>query len=132
MKEGMIANQIKKVTEAEIMDAAFKHGRKIAKLVNASIDSSNVHDIENEFRVKVYPLKNGDSLLMEIEKQLIEAYTSAPSTLSLSDNIQKIGDDSLLYTIPVMDTLPDGSTQFRYALGILMPKKEVILSIENK
>lgn len=78
----------------------------------------------------IYPLAPGDSLLLAIEQQIIEAYTSA-NGLDLTDNIQKIGNDSLLYTYPVLSTLPDGSVQFKFALGIKMPKKEVILSMQK-
>lgn len=131
MRDGMIANQIKKVSEAEIIDAAFSFGRSIAGKMNDTADQVKIDDLQRQYHVKIYPLKAGDSLLLQIEKQLIEAYTSGDNLL-LTDNIQKVGSDSLLYTLPVLDTLEDGSTQFKYALGILMPKKDVILSIEKK
>lgn len=125
----MLANRIKKVSEAEILDAAFEYGRAIAKKIKFDVESPAVTAAEQEFHVQIYPLTNGDSLLMEIESQIIEAYASTNENLSLTDNVQKIGADSLLYTIPICDTLSNGAIQFKYALAVRMPKKEVILSI---
>lgn len=134
LKEGMEANQIKKISEAEIMDAAFRLGRKISdevKHTDMENQSQATRRLESEYHVKIYPLQQGDSLLLQIEQQLIEAYTSADPNLELSDNVQKIGADSLLYTVPVMEKTEGGAMQFKYALGIRMPQKEVILSIDN-
>jgi len=47
-----------------------------------------------------------------------------------SDNIQKIGPDSLLYTKPIMREHPDGSTEFMKALGIRMTRKQIVLTIK--
>ncbi|MEQ8424235.1 MAG: hypothetical protein RIA63_05960 [Cyclobacteriaceae bacterium] len=134
MKEGMDASKIVKITEAEIIDAAFKYGRKISdesKNLNPDLEDSIVTQrLQHEFSVEIFPLAPGDSLLHEIEQQLIEAYTSAID-IELTDNIQKIGNDSLLYTLPVMEEQADGSVRFKYALGIRMPKKAVILSMKE-
>lgn len=134
LKEGMEANQIKKISEAEIMDAAFKLGRKITEEVKKAGGENRdqaTSRLEAEHHVKIYPIQQGDSLLLQIEQQLIEAYTTADPNLELSDNVQKIGTDSLLYTVPIMDKVEGGAVQFKYALGVRMPKKEVILSINN-
>lgn len=131
MRDGMKANEIVKISEAEILDAAFLYGRTISKeaLQNPELGNQRYFaTLQDKYHVKIFPLEPGDSLLMEIEKQLIEAYTSTTS-INLTDNVQKIGSDSLLYTLPIMDTLKDGSFSFKYALGIRMPKKDVILSI---
>ncbi len=134
MRDGMKANKIVKISEAEIVDAAFVYGRSISgEIQNQSPDLKNeqaISALQKKYNVIIFPLQPGDSLLMEIEQQLIEAYTSA-SGVELTDNIQKIGNDSLLYTLPIMKKQDDGSIQFIYALGIRMPKKEVILSIEK-
>jgi hypothetical protein len=134
MREGMKAGEIKKISEAEILDAAFNYGRTIAdKIKTQNIDpkdEKSVSDLQEEYQVEIFRLQSGDSLLMEMEQQLIEAYTSA-SGVQLTDNVQKIGTDSLLYTLPVMEQQPDGSEMFKYALGIRMPKKSVVLSIKD-
>jgi len=134
MREGMKAHEIVKISDAEITEAAFEYGRTISEKVQSQ-DASNASDLtsklQEEYHVKIYPLAPGDSLLLEIEQQLIEAYTSA-ADIELTDNIQKIGTDSLLYTLPIMETQPDGSVVFQYALGIRMPKKDVILSMKRE
>lgn len=132
LREGMDANKIVKISEAEITQAAFSFGRKIADEVKQLPNLSNpeLERLEKAYKVDIFPLAPGDSLLLAIEQQIIEAYTSAKG-LDLTDNIQKIGTDTLLYTHPVLSTRSDGSVQFNYALGIRMPKKEVILSIQE-
>jgi len=134
VREGIKANEIKRISEAEILDAAFEYGRMIAnKIKEQNVYPENVSalkNLEKIHQVVIFPLAPGDSLLMEIEKQLIEAYTFATNE-QLSDNVQKLGSDSLLYTLPIMETQPDGSEVFKYAVGIRMPKKAVILSMEN-
>jgi hypothetical protein len=130
LREGMEANEIVKISQAEITNAAFSYGRKIAEDVKQTndINDAKVAELQEQYHVTIFPLEPGDSLLLVIEQQLIEAYTSAKA-IELTDNVQKVGKDSLLYTSPIMTTLPDGSLQFQYALGIRMPLKEVILSI---
>ncbi len=130
MKEGMEDTRIKIVTDARLTEAAFDLGRKIAVLATkAGIDRKPAIDsIELQYHVEIVKLEAGDSLLKKIEQDLVEAYTSG--TDSVSDNIQKIGADTLLYTKPVMKQMPSGAVQFNYALGIRMPKKEVVRTID--
>ncbi|MFZ1806622.1 MAG: hypothetical protein WAU36_05345 [Cyclobacteriaceae bacterium] len=135
MQEGMKAQEIVKISDADITEAAYQYGRTISKEIqeqeSQNTDETHTRKLQEKYHVKIYPLAPGDSLLMEIEQQLIEAYISATNA-ELTDNIQKIGRDSLLYTLPIMKTQPDGSVTFQYALGIRMPKKEVILSMDRE
>jgi hypothetical protein len=133
LKEGIKKNAIIKVTEAEITDAAFTMGRSLARRMEKTTPANRklVDSLQRTFNVTIFALHPGDSLLLEIEKQIVEAYTSASGQAQLSDNIQRIGKDSVLYTKPIMVTLPDGSLQFNYALGIRIPKKQVVLSIQQ-
>lgn len=135
IREGMKANEIVKISDAEITEAAYQYGRTISEKIQKQgalhLNENLTERLQEEYHVHIYPLAPGDSLLMAIEQQLIEAYTSA-NDFELTDNIQKIGADSLLYTFPVMETQPDGSVAFQYALGIRMPKKYVILSMDRK
>ncbi|HNP06196.1 MAG TPA: hypothetical protein PKN99_01150 [Cyclobacteriaceae bacterium] len=135
IQEGRKANEIVKISDAEITEAAYLYGRTISEKVqkqdSSSPNESLIKKLQEEYHVKIYPLAPGDSLLMEIEQQLIEAYTAADD-FELTDNIQSLGSDSLLYTLPIMETQPDGSVAFQYALGIRMPKKYVILSMDRK
>jgi hypothetical protein len=135
VKDGMKANEIRKVTDAEFTEAAFEFGRNLyaeLKIRDPFLKNEQFIDsLENTRHVLIFPLKEGDSLLLQIEQQIIEAYTAADGNVTLTDNIQEIGTDSVLYTQPVMIERPDGSTQFSYALGIKIPNKQIILSIEN-
>jgi hypothetical protein len=132
MRENMEAGEIRKVTDAQLTDAAFAFGRKISGLVQTSGSNVAVIDsLEQEFGVKILLLEPADSMLAEVEQQLIEAYTSGSGVVELTDNVQNMHNDTLLYTKPVLRELPDGTTEFTRALGIRMPVKAVVLSIED-
>lgn len=133
VKEDMELHSLRKVSDAEITEAAFAYGKSIAKMLeNSTLTNSQLIDsLEQSFNVKIHSLVSGDSLLLEIERQIVEAYTSGSGQVPLNDNIQRIGTDSLLYTKPMLKEMPDGSIQFMYALGIRIPKKQVILSMKD-
>jgi hypothetical protein len=135
IKESMAEGQIRKVTDAELTEAAFAYGRLIISDLQQKdkgfSDPAAIDSIANVYGVKILLLQTGDSALMEIEKQIIEAYTSGSAGLDLPDNIQRFGTDSLLYTKPIMKELPDGSVEFVKAIGIHLPKKRVVLSIKD-
>lgn len=117
------------------MEASFAYGRSIAKLLeegdSTSADRAFMDSLEMAYHVRIAPLHPGDSLLLEIESQLIEAYTSGAGQVQLNDDVQKLGADSMLYTKPVLREKPDGSVEFVHALGIHMPKKHIILAIKE-
>lgn len=129
MKQG----EIKKVTDAEVSEAAFEFGRTIAsaqeKKDKALTNRAFLDSLARAFDVEIISIQPDNASLRGVEKQLLEAYTqSVPGT---SDNIQKMGADSLLYTKPIVREHPDGSLEFVKALGIRMTKKQVILSIKD-
>ncbi len=128
IKESMEEGQIKRVSDAAITEAGYEYGRMIIQDLEKG--KAGDAELEEKYKVKINTLQSGDSALIEIEKMIIDAYT-AGSTPELSDNIQKLGTDSLLYTKPIMKTLPDGSVQFEKAIGIHVPKKQVVLSIKD-
>jgi hypothetical protein len=131
IREDMEKGEIKRITDAELTEAAYQFGRTIIdELGENKNNEAAIQLIGDKFGVKISTLQSGDSALMEIEKMIIEAYASGNSP-ELSDNIQKLGTDSLLYTKPVMKTMPDGSMQFEKAIGIHIPKKQVVLSIKE-
>lgn len=129
MKQG----QIKKVTDAQVSEAAFEFGRTIAsaqeKKDKTLTNRTFLDSLARAFDVEIVSIQSNNASLRGVEKQLLEAYTqSVPGT---SDNIQKMGTDSLLYTKPIVREHPDGSLEFVKALGIRMTKKQVILSIKD-
>lgn len=130
LKDGMKRNEIKKVSEAQITEAAFAIGRVIAESVEKE-NQKKTDSLLQIYDVKIVYLHLGDSQLLGIEKEIIEAYTAGSGQVQLNDNVQRLGTEILLYTKPVMKELPDGSLQFNYALGIRMPRKQVVLSINE-
>lgn len=134
MRDRMKEDEIKRVTGGELMAAAFEYGRSIDSIIEKRDPSMSnkklIDSLESAFNVRISSIKPGDSLLLAMESQLIEAYTS--SQVQGADNIQKMGSDSLLYTKPIMHERPDGTLEFTRALSIHMPTRSVVLSIQEE
>jgi hypothetical protein len=132
IKEEMELSQIRKISEAQITEAAFAIGRAIVvpiekqdkQLANRAL----IDSLQQAYRVSIVSLTQNDSLLREVEKKIVEAYL-AGGTAQMGDNIQKLANDSLLYTKPMMRTRPDGSEELVTVLGIRMSKKELVKGI---
>lgn len=131
MREASEQQAIIKVTEAEIMEAAFAKGRNVmSRLKENNPDTSKVSAEET---VRIHWLAPGDAHSLEIEQQLIEAYLNSMLTgTPLQDNVQKIGEDSLLYTNPVVLTRADSSIEIKGTWNIWMSKRELILAMGKK
>jgi hypothetical protein len=135
IKDNMASNQILKVTDAELTEAAFALGRKITAIVEQRdpglTNKSLMDSLEQNLNVRILTMQPSDTMLVSVEQQIIEAYTSGSGVVELSDNIQRMNSDTLLYTKPIVRELPDGSSKFEYALGIHLPVKSVVLSIQE-
>ena len=133
LKEGMRLNEIRKISDAQITEAAFALGRSLAAAIERPSSNASfiIDSLQKSCKIRIRVLQSGDSMLLAIEKQIVEAYAAGSGQVHLDDNIQRLGADSLLYTKPVMKVLPDGSEQFQYALGICLPRKQVVLSIKD-
>jgi hypothetical protein len=133
LKEGMELNSLKKVSDAQLTEAAFNMGRSLAVIVEKFPinDKKRVDSLQDAYKIRILLLQPGDSLLLALEQQIVEAYTAGSKTVPLNDNIQSIGVDSLLYTKPVMKQLPNGAVEFKYALGLHLSKRQVVLSIRE-
>ncbi len=131
MREASGQQAIVKVTEAEILDAAFVKGRSVmSRLRESNPDTSKVSAEET---VRIHWLAPGKAHGLEIEQQLIEAYLNSLLTgTPLQDNVQKIGEDSLLYTNPVVITRADSSIEIKGTWNIWMSKRELILAMGKK
>ena len=131
MREASEQEAIVKVTEAEIMDAAFTKGRSVVnRLKESNPDTSKV---SREEIVRIHWLAPGEAHSLEIEQQLIDAYLNSMLTgTPLQDNVQKIGEDSLLYTNPVVLTRADSSIEIKGTWNIWMSKRELILAMGKK
>ena len=64
-----------------------------------------------------------------MERDLTEAYVAGAVNGTATDNLQALGNDSLLFTRPVLKLHPDGSQEFSHAIGVRMAKRTVILSL---
>ena len=134
MREKMEMNKIVRVTEVEIIEAAFAEGREIIKTLGGLKGDSVKLDSflkVNEGRVRF--IQPGQSNARELEQQLIEAYLAAESG-SQQDNVQKVrnraGDfDSLLYTKPVTEKMADGTDRLEGVWNIWLPKRKLVLEI---
>jgi hypothetical protein len=131
IRENMEAGSLKKVSDAELTEAAFAYGRLIAKAVNGKSDKKLLDSLEKKYGVEILYMQPGDSMLRSVEKQIIDAYTSGAATVDIADNIQRMGIDSILYTKPIVKEKTDGSVEFDKALALRMPKKQIILSIKD-
>lgn len=132
-KKDMADHALKKVSEAQITESAFLLGRTIAKfLERKSVSSSIVLDsLQSKYQSRITMLSTTSKFKSETETQLLDAYVNAPANTELTDNVQRAGKDSILYTKPITKTLPDGSKRFNYAIGVTMPKRIVVLSIKE-
>lgn len=131
MREASEQQAIIKVTEAEIMDAAFAKGRSVMSRLNEN--NPDTSKVSTEETVRIHWLAPGETHSLEIEQQLIEAYLNSMLTgTPLQDNIQKIGEDSLLYTNPVVLTRADSSIEIKGTWNIWMSKRELILAMGKK
>lgn len=131
MREASEQQAIVKVTEAEILEAAFAKGRSVmSRLKQNNPDTGKV---STEEEVRIHWLVPGKENGAEIEQQLIEAYLNSMLTgTPLQDNVQKIGEDSLLYTNPMIVTRADSSIEIKGTWNIWMSKRELILAMSRK
>ncbi|CAN5191994.1 hypothetical protein BH09BAC3_BH09BAC3_02050 [soil metagenome] len=135
LHEGMATQDIKRVPDADIRTAALTY----AQLVFADIERvdkslknmSAIDSIATARQVKIYSLIPDDKMLREIEKALVDAYVNGSGNGQPGDNLQRVGEDSLLYTKPVFKDRPDGSQQFSHAIGIKMSKRTIVLSMPS-
>jgi hypothetical protein len=134
IREEREESQIKKISDADITEAAFEYGRTITNIIekrDKSLSNKKLIDsLEKAFDVEIISMKTDDSTLRAVEKKVIEAYTSGGNSVTLSDNVQKMGKDSVLYTKPLMRELPDGSVEFTRALGLRISKRQIIRTIK--
>ncbi len=133
LHEGMATQNIKRVSDADLQTAALAYGKSVLRdMENADTslkNKSRIDSLEVVYHVRIYSLIPSAPELREIEKQLVDAYVSGGDAGQVADNLQKVGTDSLLYTKPVFKSGPDGTLQFSHAIGIMMSKKTLVLSM---
>lgn len=133
LREGSRNQSIQRVTEAEITEAAFKLGRTIMEKAIVADSTFNLDSLANAHHARVHWLEAGSSDAHEIEKQIIDAYLMNIATGDdQPDNVQAVSEDSLLYTVPVVETLPDESIYVKGTWNVWMSRKELVLSLDDK
>lgn len=129
IRESMKNGAIQKVSEAQLLDGAYALGREV--LAAYQQDATAATQLENKYGVKISEMVPDQSGLSEKELVLLAAYQAAAREGKGGDNVQKLGADTILYTQPVNRERPDGSLEFVKAVGIRMPVKQIILSIQE-
>jgi hypothetical protein len=127
--------QIKRITPAELMEIALKKGKKIVEDVGGKDSFFNnaaaVDSLARENDVIIYALKPGMPGISKVESDIAEAYQAQGDIAGVGDNIQKLSDDSLLYTMPVGYERPDGSRPFSHAIAVKISVRQLVLSFKQ-
>ena len=127
--------KIKRITPAQLTEAALEFGKDIAEPIN-SIDpflnnNAFIDSVSRANHVVIYSLRPEMSGLSQEESSIADAYQSQGDVGSARENVQRLSGDSLLYTFPVGNERPDGSRPFSHAIAIKISVKQIILSIEE-
>ena len=136
LREEMQLREIKRVTEAEITEAAFAKGR--ALMLSAEKlqgDSASIDSLVRTEKGRLHFLEPGQSRGVMLEQQLIEAYLAAESGQQ-QDNVQFVRNsegatDSILYTKPVIIRGTDGSDRLKGVWNLWLSRKQLILAMEK-
>ncbi|NOT75429.1 MAG: hypothetical protein HOP08_10900 [Cyclobacteriaceae bacterium] len=132
LHDGMATQDIKRISDADMQAAALKFGQSVfadlQKIDKSLSKKTKMDSFAAKRDLRIFMLEPNDSTLLEIEKALVDAYVTGTDIGMVGENLQNIGEDSILFTKPVFKDKPDGSQQFSYAIGIKMAKKTVILA----
>jgi hypothetical protein len=134
MKEQMELHKIKRVTDAEITEAAYAKGRLLIKQVDKFQGSGRDSLLTSNKSIRWIIPGKGNALALE--QQLVDAYISG-MTGEMQDNVQEVRNgfeksDSILYTKPVVTKLDDGSEKLEGVWNIWLSRKELILAMDKK
>ena len=129
IRESIEAGQIRRVTPSQLTEGAFEAGRDIVARIKT--DPTLADSLQTAAGIRVYQLRAGSVKPGSSSAQIYEAYSAAPDPSDLTDNVQKIGTDTLLYTAPVSFDRPDGSLVFSHAVAVAIPVKWLISTLEK-
>lgn len=132
IKEDMAQHKIVRITDAEITATAFEQGRKVIKALSyLKNDTLKLDSLRDAYHATIRWIAPGAKNALAIEQQLIEAYLISSINGGIQDNIQRLGTDSLLYTFPLTEKLPDGSENVLGMWSVAVSKKDLILSMNK-
>lgn len=130
LQEESRKHEIKRVTEAEIAEAALEKGRSITDLAREFRgDRGRLDSLGRAQGATIRWRVPGTSNGLDVEQQIIDAYVMNPTT-DLPDNVQNLGADSVLYSRPEVSALPDGAVAVEGVWSVRLSKKELILGME--
>lgn len=134
IRQSMEDGQIRRVSPGDLTEAGYSLGRKITGQFSSDqylTDAARVDSISRAHGVSIFSLKEGVRAANQALR-ILEAYQGAPDAGDLQENVQKIGKDTLLYTLPVRFERPDGSRVFSHAIAVLMPVKVVVKEMDDQ
>jgi hypothetical protein len=130
INEELASRKIRRITDAQIYDAAMKMGDSIASTSQKKLGMTLMHEVKNNglakaleyCNINAYPLvdslseyfdadikraslrsRNPNDQPNEMEKQLLDAYQyNLEQGLELTAGVQKIDESSYLYTKPIL------------------------------
>lgn len=134
-KRAIEEGKIKRITPAQLTEEALAAGKRIASQINGKDtflnDVAFVDSLATANKVVIYALRPEGQGLSREELSVAEAYQSLTDLSGVSDNVQKLSGDTLLYTMPVGNERPDGTVPFSHAIAVKMSVKQLILSIKE-
>ncbi len=139
LRDGMEQQKIVRVTESEILAASLDKGQEVMTAIGKRKFSPLLADsLEKAYGVKVRFAVPGAANAHAIEQELVEAYITGIVTGAADENLQKVytdsdktAFDSVLYSKPAVNIVPDGSEILEGVWNIYMPKKQIVLEISK-
>jgi hypothetical protein len=133
-REELERNQIVRVTEVEITEAAFREGR----LTVNTLDSLAADTTARNAFIEGYPgrislVTNVREARHDLERQLFEAYAQDTTGVP-HDNLQNVRNDqgvvdSLLYSYPIVQADAGEKQRLVGVWNVWMAKRDIVLSI---
>ena len=121
--------EVMRVTEAEIAETVLVQGRTLAEqAMRFRDDPGGLDSLGRAHHASVRWITPGAANALLVEQQIIEAYVMNP-TEDLPDNVQEMGEDSVLYSRPQVSKLPDGAIMVDGMWSVAFSKKEIILGM---
>lgn len=130
-------NKVIQVRDEEIVNEGYEQGRAIFETLNSSAFRGDTNAVEIESEARIRFLKIGNSNISKLESEVLEAYAATAKTGAGFENLQKVRKsenqyDSLIYTIPVIDTLGTNTPYLRGVWSIRLAKSNLIKRIGSR
>lgn len=130
LHEASKQHEVVRVTEAQIAEAVLAQGRIVTEQARRYRDDpARLDSLGRANHAAVRWVTSGSPDALSVEQQIIEAYVMSP-TEDLPDNVQEIGDDSVLYSRPQVSKLPDGAIMVDGMWSVAFSKKYIILGLQ--